>query len=318
MQGAWAVIGQPEADSVSEWVLPGPSPDAWKSLVALKTRNLSDAEVSQLNGRTTLSFRRSLSSAGEKARIAFDPVAGNLVMIAYGGGDGAWKTTHAPILTANIQWLKSGSHAPSGGGGGGLKKNLVDIHGVCMTIAWGALIPLGIVLAKNKVSTKGNPGFWFKVHQYGNVLAVVLTMVGLAAIVVAYNDAKMKHFAIIHAKIGLAIVVICGFQPLNAIARPGTINANSSPHEVYTRKVWEVMHKSLGYIAAGLAWANIIVAFNLPFMQTDNMSDLRHILEPVFYVCAGLSIFGGFLLQLVCIQRQTNKAAATNYEDDDA
>lgn len=304
MGGSWTVIGQPEQDSIDEWILPAPSTDAYKSLVPFKTQNLSDAEVTQTGGRTQLSFRRAVGDAGDKGRIPFNLETGNTVMIAYGSGTGKWGTVHGPIATATIQWMKSNSsHAGGGGSGGGLKKNLVDIHGICMTIAWGLLIPLGIVLAKNKVGTRDTPGLWFKVHQYGNILAVILTMVGLAVIVIAYNDAGVKHFAIIHAKIGLAVVVICGFQPLNAVARPGTINANSSPHQKYTRKVWEIMHKSLGYIATGLAWANIVVAFNLPYLQTDDMASLKNTLEPLFYAGAGLSIFGGFLLQLICIQK---------------
>lgn len=307
MEGAYTVIGRPDEDSVGEWSLPAASSTAYSKLVPLKNGSaaFTDAEVSQIDGHTILSFRRSLDASGDPNRLPFNAAANksDSVLVAVGA---AWGTTHTiPVAAGNISWFAPQNGTAPSPSVGGLDTTLVTVHGVSMTVAWGVLIPFGIIMAKNKISTKSNKGFWFKVHRFGNALGCILTFVGFAAIVLAYKHAKDTNFVIIHAKIGLAVVVLAGFQPLNALSRPAVITPQTDAHAVYTRKVWEIVHKAIGYLTTTMAWANIVLAFQLPIMNTNaSLQSLKVWLQPAFFAAAGLSIFVGFLLEIVCVYKQ--------------
>lgn len=310
MTSAYAVIGRPDEDSVAEWSLPSPSSDAYKKLVPLKNGSaaFTEAEVSQIDGHTILSFRRSIDASGDPNRLPFNAAAlkTDQIMVAVGTST-TWGTLHKTPVVGNISWF-TGAHnngtKPSPFTGG-LDTTLVTVHGITMAAAWGVLIPFGIIMAKNKISTKDNKGFWFKVHRFGNALGCVLTFVGFAAIVLAYKHANRTNFVIIHAKIGLAVVVLAGFQPLNALSRPAPITAQTDAHAVYTRKVWEIVHKAIGYTTTALAWANIILAFQLPVVNSNaSLQSLKVWLQPAFFGASGLAIFAGFLLEIVCVYKQ--------------
>ena len=46
----------------------------------------------------------------------------------------------------------------------------------------------------------------------------------------------------------------------------------------------------------------------MPYMQNSDMTSLRKALEIAFYLFAGCSIFGGFLLEIVCVMPSKGKA----------
>ena len=101
------------------------------------------------------------------------------------------------------------------------------------------------------------------------------------------------------------MVVLAGFQPLNALARPPVNTAQTDAHAVYTRKVWEIVHKAIGYMTTALAWANIVLAFQLPLMvNSPALQSLKTWLQPAFFAAAGLAIFAGFLMEIVCVYKQ--------------
>lgn len=76
-----------------------------------------------------------------------------------------------------------------------------------------------------------------------------MQLVGFAAIVA--HKTGVKHFSAPHEIIGLIVVIVGSLQPLNAQLRHLPFVGHPSPEGERTlgRKVWEVMHRGLGYLA---------------------------------------------------------------------
>eukprot|EP00041_Stephanoeca_diplocostata_P030338 m.916659 g.916659 ORF g.916659 m.916659 type:complete len:150 (+) comp23737_c0_seq10:102-551(+) len=119
-------------------------------------------------------------------------------------------------------------------------------HALLMTIAWGFMVPAGILIARFRV---GAQGLWFKMHRAVQCLGITLAVAGFAVIVAAVSNESLAHFAVSHAKIGLAIMVFGVLQPLNAFIRPHPAEG----HKPFWRMLWETVHKGLGYVAVLLA-----------------------------------------------------------------
>ncbi len=125
---------------------------------------------------------------------------------------------------------------------------------------------------------------------------VVLACAGFAVVVVGYKKAKMKHFVLTHARVGLAVVVLAILQPLNAFVRPhkpGPDDVHAHPHSGW-RTAWEVFHKKTGYGVLMLSWSNILLAFDLVEFQLDSYEGLRHALEAAFFTLAGAWLVAGY------------------------
>eukprot|EP00038_Savillea_parva_P006850 m.166278 g.166278 ORF g.166278 m.166278 type:complete len:1139 (+) comp12671_c0_seq1:83-3499(+) len=166
-------------------------------------------------------------------------------------------------------------------------------HGMLMTVAWACVVPIGILVARFKL---GSQGLWFKVHRAWQLFGLLLAFVGLAIIVSAVHEEGAPHFMVTHAKVGLAVMVAAGIQPLNSlIKRPKPADGD---HVSFNRMVWEMVHKGIGYGVVFLAWFNIFLSFDLADVIQVNFANYLDIIEGVFYSGIALSVLGGIYLQV--------------------
>ena len=148
---------------------------------------------------------------------------------------------------------------------------LLSWHGRIMVLAWGVIIPLGIVTARffkilpwqNWPEELDNPTWW-QLHWKGQTAALVLTALGIILILFANHHASHP----LHRWFGWSIAALGIGQALSGLWRgtkggPTARAADGSPHGDHfdmtqRRLVFEKLHKSLGY---GLLLAGITAVF---------------------------------------------------------
>ncbi|KAI4369956.1 hypothetical protein MLD38_018347 [Melastoma candidum] len=116
---------------------------------------------------------------------------------------------------------------------------VLAVHGFMMFLAWGILLPGGILAARYLKHVKGNG--WYKIHLY-------LQYSGLSIIFLAllFAVAELRGFrtASSHVKFGITAIVFAFVQPLNAYfrpERPAAVEQSSS-----ARVAWEYFHVIVG------------------------------------------------------------------------
>jgi len=134
-------------------------------------------------------------------------------------------------------------------------------HGSLMLIGWGFLLPLGIITA---VFLRHRPnGLWFKMHRTFQLVGLLFALVGWAIALKNFNvlgsggggTSALEKKAYAHAVCGTTAMCIGLLQPLNAIFRPHPpADGEKKPTN---RLLWELVHKSVGYIGAILALVSI-------------------------------------------------------------
>lgn len=145
-------------------------------------------------------------------------------------------------------------------------------HARVMTLAWGILVPCGILAARflklwpgqNWPQRLDHPGWWH-IHRVCQYFAGALTIVGLALIL---SRQGRSGTATVHTVLGWSVVGLAALQFVNAWLRgskggPTAPNADGSwqgDHYDMTprRVVFEHVHKFVGYLAVLLAATAII------------------------------------------------------------
>jgi hypothetical protein len=112
-----------------------------------------------------------------------------------------------------------------GGGGEDPYKKYWVAHGICASLAWAILIPLGIfsaVLRRQFVHAGFSEGTWFQVHRALNSLAAILTIIAfaLAVHVIREEDGKSNWKEDPHFTVGLVIFIATLVQVTLAFFRP--------------------------------------------------------------------------------------------------
>lgn len=133
----------------------------------------------------------------------------------------------------------------------------LQVHILTMYIAWGFVLPIGVLIPMSFRRAFEDKAIWFKIHRFMQTIGVLLLIIGCS---VAFANVKL-HFHETHQTLGLAVFVLALFQPFNAILRPShKINAGVIPR---SRKLWEIMHKNLGRAVIIMAWVNMILGARL-------------------------------------------------------
>ena len=127
-------------------------------------------------------------------------------------------------------------------------------HGSLMIIGWGFLLPTGVASA---LLLKHRPNaLWFKIHRimqiFGLVVAICGWGVALSEFDVFIGSGTGSYN---HGVLGMTVMVLGLLQPLNALIRPHPPEAGEK--RPLKRLIWEVVHKSSGYIAIILAAVTI-------------------------------------------------------------
>ncbi|XP_010275743.1 PREDICTED: cytochrome b561, DM13 and DOMON domain-containing protein At5g54830 [Nelumbo nucifera] len=125
---------------------------------------------------------------------------------------------------------------------------VLAVHGFMMFVAWGILLPGGILAARYLKHLKGDG--WFQIHVYLQYSGLAIVVLG-----VLFAAAELRGFFInsVHVKFGVIAILLGCFQPVNAYLRP----KRPDNGEVASSKriLWEYLHVMTGRcaIVAGIA-----------------------------------------------------------------
>ncbi|KAJ4798981.1 hypothetical protein LUZ62_050227 [Rhynchospora pubera] len=123
---------------------------------------------------------------------------------------------------------------------------VLAVHGFMMFVAWGFLLPGGVLAARYLKHLKGDG--WFQTHVYLQYSGIAIMMLGLL-----FAAAELKGFYLssVHVKFGVTALVLASLQPLNAYMRPKKPETGEVPS--FKRVIWEYLHiyTGRGAIVAG-------------------------------------------------------------------
>ena len=136
-----------------------------------------------------------------------------------------------------------------------------------MIFSWSVLASIGIFASRFRLilfQKMQNKAMWFLVHRGVQTSAVILVLIAFAMSVYFVSEAKQQHFKLKHEWLGLTVVVLTAFQPINAWLRP---HPHGNDGKSAARMCWEVIHKCFGYVT----WYMAQVAIYLGIQQlTDD------------------------------------------------
>eukprot|EP00271_Cylindrocystis_brebissonii_P019737 TRINITY_DN6184_c0_g1_i1.p1 TRINITY_DN6184_c0_g1~~TRINITY_DN6184_c0_g1_i1.p1 ORF type:complete len:1113 (+),score=201.56 TRINITY_DN6184_c0_g1_i1:171-3509(+) len=122
------------------------------------------------------------------------------------------------------------------------------VHGFMMFIAWGILMPLGVLSARYLRHQD-----WFRIHVYSQCSGIAIMVLGL---LFAVGELQGFDFSSAHSKIGMVAISIGLWQPLNAFFRPPkrqAAGATDGEKLRLLRVVWQWAHILSGRIGLGVA-----------------------------------------------------------------
>lgn len=131
-------------------------------------------------------------------------------------------------------------------------------QGSMMFIAWGILLPIGILIARYTKNI-GPKDRWFKLHRVIQSIGLLCSIGGFVAAIIMVTSGK---FSIAHHFIGIVVFALGLQQPFNAVIRPH-IDASNPRHKTRSRTIWEFLHKNLGRLAVILGGINIFIGLKL-------------------------------------------------------
>merc|ERR1712048_311044 len=136
-----------------------------------------------------------------------------------------------------------------------------------MTFAWGGCLPFGVVVANRLRNVpSASKGSWFNVHWKCQRVGWIAQLIGFF-VALWYCQAYASHLASGHAIVGMSVGIFGTLQPLNAAFRP-----HPTTPKTWTRIIFEVVHKGLGWICVLLGIANIFIGVAL--VRKRNYDDL--------------------------------------------
>jgi len=169
-------------------------------------------------------------------------------------------------------------------------------HASLMLVSWGALLPLGVIVAK--FARHYPNAFWFKFHRIGQLSGIVIALIGWIIALVSFDvfsDVGSTQHA--HGIMGCIAMTLGVLQPINAFLRPH--NPEQGEKKTMPRRVWEVLHKASGYIAVLLAIATVALGttlFPVPrdqiiFQVIYGVIWIALIALIIFFICTGKNNF---------------------------
>lgn len=119
---------------------------------------------------------------------------------------------------------------------------VLAVHGFMMFLAWGILLPGGILAARYLKHVKGDG--WYKLHVYLQYSGLAIILLGF---LFAVAELQGLYFASLHVKFGVVAISLACIQPVNAYLRP---KKPATGEEVTPeRLVWEYLHVIVGRTA---------------------------------------------------------------------
>lgn len=129
------------------------------------------------------------------------------------------------------------------------------IHGIFMFASWGVILQFGVCFARYG---KRGGRTWFYAHTACNAVGLTLAFIGLVLGFVSAGAVLLNpNFA--HSVVGIFIFIFMFLQPLNGLLR---CERGHSMH-----KVWQLLHKAIGWFLAILALINIVLGLFLALLN---------------------------------------------------
>jgi hypothetical protein len=281
------------AGTVSRYWVTGP-------VAPINGVDMPRASCTFVGGRTSMTFKREVAAVSTIQRaISTSPGTCTNFILAYGNSMQTSLSYHGG---------RAGSKSVDVGTGavGATARlpasNLIKGHTVCMTLSWGLLVPVGIVMARHLkgIDRKfAGKKIWFQLHRGIQALALLLMTVGFGFAFSHVNGLTgVAHFVgnfPLHSLFGLLILLLGWFQPFNAFLRPHPHPDRTDDDSWFCdrRTCWEWLHKSTGYVAAVLGLLNCILGG-----VVANSKNLELIVVTTPVVVAVVTFFGTLVLYL--------------------
>ncbi|GMH36265.1 hypothetical protein BSKO_04133 [Bryopsis sp. KO-2023] len=234
------------------------------------------AEIEETDGKTMLKFKRMFDGTfsaedTHNLLVAFSPTADAIEYHGPGrGGLSLNFLTGASITVAGEDlspyWIA---------------------HGILMIIGWGAMLPIGIIIAR---TMKDKDPLWFKLHVALQSLGLLVALSGFVMALWKFD----RESTFRHRQVGITAMVFGLIQPLNAVIRP--------KHGERFREHWEWMHWTLGRAALILAVWNI-------FTGLDEYDFLQSVGSKKYHVAFGMWLMALFLAYLSAESRSQRIAS---------
>lgn len=212
--------------------------------------NLTYVRCKSENGLITFEFTRPLKpscSNRPECKNLIDPTTPLKVIWAMGA---SWSEN---ITDRNMHYATSGRpiRVSLVRGSAEAEQDLrpvLAVHGFMMFLAFGILLPGGILAARYLKHIKGDG--WYQIHVYLQYSGLAIILLGFL-----FAVAELRGFFLtsLHVKFGVTAIFLACFQPLNAFLRPKRpANGESVSSK---RLVWEYLHVIVGRsaIVAGVA-----------------------------------------------------------------
>merc|ERR1711871_1067281 len=282
--------------------------------VSSKQDAISRATLTQTSDATVLAFTCTLGLKHGDGQLQFNAGENSLVW-AFGGSNS--KSRHSERGSMTVDLVAPGqvsNTTNSTGDSDDLYKSKAVIwlaHGVCMALAWGIMVPLGIIIARY---FKGVPPSkaWFYRHQGVQMCAVVIAVAGLVCGVMGKGKTD-AHFSTPHSYSGLFAMLVALMQPL-AICLRGHKPAAGEQADTQ-RRLWECTHKWGGRLGAIAALFNVTLGtFNYSSVYIESGTGPNAVLAALFVGMVLIYMFGVYKE----IQLRTVEAKDSSRKDSDA
>ncbi|KAL4579311.1 hypothetical protein LXL04_015452 [Taraxacum kok-saghyz] len=205
------------------------------------SENLTYVRCKSESGVITLEFTRPLDpNCDPKTRIECNNIIEPTTPLKLIWAMGAkWSAGH--LTQSNVHSVKSSKPVRVSLTRGSAEaeedlRPVLAVHGFMMFLAWGILLPGGILAARYTKHLTGE--IWFKIHVYSQYSGLVITFLG---ILFAVAELRGFHLESLHVKFGILTILTGCIQPINAYFRPKK-NENPSPK----RAIWEFVHMYTG------------------------------------------------------------------------
>jgi hypothetical protein len=177
----------------------------------------------------------------------------------------------------------------------------INVHGALMSVAWCAVIPLGVLAARNKWLFRDNKFFelhwWFHAHRslqlIGSALFLSSFVLAMTALGVPDGDAGYAHYCM-----GITIMTAVAAQLIFVLFRP--------PKNHDARLIWNALHHNLGRITLLLAFVNVYLGIYCMQSQTGYPYYVLAWIVPVT-VCIFIFLESLVVLEIINVRRSNTE-----------
>ncbi|KAF3323219.1 auxin-induced in root cultures protein 12-like protein [Carex littledalei] len=199
-----------------------------------------------------------------------------------GGVPGTHKQVPPNILASTSIDLLSGSSVPVLTPASDNRLRRKNIHGVLNTLAWGIILPLGVLIARYIKSLNPSSPAWFHGHKICQSIGYVLGVAGFALGLKLGSESKgITHYS--HRNMAIAVFSLATIQVSALLLRPKPTHKK--------RMYWNLYHYTVGIVVIALGITNIFEGFDI--LSPDKKWKRLYVLiicaiflvAPIFEVC---------------------------------